>query len=156
MHGLPKAGSTLHIAHCWSPLGTRSSRQKPTGVNVVAPSTVRRGWCRAPQTSAVSSQGPAATQEVGRIRQGRKLKYAAHSVSHSAIQAPRQSTDANTRPGRESGLLPPPLTPRGPSLGRASSFPPAPSGHSGIVRLPGTPRGRLRLGRTGCSGARGM
>lgn len=54
-------------------------------------------------------------------------------VSHSAAQALLQSTDASTRLRGELGLLPPPPTLRGPSLGRTSSFPPAPSGHSGMA-----------------------
>lgn len=54
-------------------------------------------------------------------------------VSHSATQALLQSADASTRLRGELGLLPPPPTLRGPSLGRTSSFPPAPSGHSGMA-----------------------
>lgn len=75
-----------------------------------------------------------------------KLKYVAHSISHSAIQALLQSTDASTRLGGELGVLPPPPTPRRPSLGGTSSFPPAPSGHSGTAGYPAHPAaGRTAL-----------
>lgn len=60
----------------------------------------------------------------------RKFENVAHSgqqLCHSSSSFKAQMPNPT---GRRIWPLPPPPTPRGPSLGRASSFPPAPNEHS--------------------------
>lgn len=102
----------------------------------IAPHVVRKGQCKHSSKTRGLEQwragppDPAAGMGLeGPMGEGR-FKYVAHSsqqLCHSSSSFKAQIPNPS---GRRNQPLPPPPTPRGPGLGRASSFPPAPNEQS--------------------------
>lgn len=112
----------------------QSSRESPEALMGWCPPWLGKGSAgMAPEQGTMNRGGGLPIQRLGMRLEGPgegKFEYVAHSnqqLRHSSSSFKAQMPNPT---GRRIGPLPPPPKPRGPSLGRSSSLPPAPNEHS--------------------------